>query len=233
MKKGIILIMVFILPLHSNLFAQKQGKKNDITGQVSDNKGNPVADAIILIDYESSGVVTDSKGMYKVRVKNSASVISVFRPMGGVIEEEINGRSVINFRLAGASQSQASEYKGNIENDNINIGYGSASKKDITTRVTTLDGPNNKNAAYKDIYEMIQSSDPSVQVNGTKITIRGINSINSTDPLLIVGGQVVSSIDDISPQMVESIHILKSSDAAIYGSRGANGVIMITLTGKK
>ncbi len=73
--------------------------------------------------------------------------------------------------------------------------------------------------------------DPSIQVNGNKIVIRGVNSINSTDPLLIVDGIIVSSIDYISPQMVKSIEILKGSDAAIYGSRGANGVVMITLIG--
>jgi TonB-dependent SusC/RagA subfamily outer membrane receptor len=74
---------------------------------------------------------------------------------------------------------------------------------------------------------------PSVQVNGTKITIRGVNSVNSTDPLLIVDGIVVSSIDDIIPSMVKSIEILKGSDASIYGSRGANGVVMITLIGNQ
>ena len=71
--------------------------------------------------------------------------------------------------------------------------------------------------------------DPSVQVNGNKIVIRGVNSINSTDPLFVVDGIVVSSIDDISPSMVKSIEILKGSETSIYGSRGANGVILITL----
>jgi TonB-dependent SusC/RagA subfamily outer membrane receptor len=77
---------------------------------------------------------------------------------------------------------------------------------------------------------MLQA-DPSVQVSGRKITIRGINSINSNDPLFIVNGIPGSSIDDISPKSVKSIEILKGSNASIYGSRGANGVVLITLTG--
>lgn len=71
--------------------------------------------------------------------------------------------------------------------------------------------------------------DPSLQVSGRKIVIRGVGTINNTDPLFVVNGIIVGSIDDISPQTVKSIEILKGGDAAMYGSRGANGVILITL----
>ena len=233
MKREIAFLLVIFLPLFSNIYAQNPGKKFFITGKLTDINGKPVSGAVVLIDNSSTDVVTDAEGMYKIKVKANAVKIAVFKPQGGLVEEEINGRTVINFRLSIGSLSQTPEKQETPDNEKINIGYGYAEKKDLSTNVKTLDNKKKKSASYLNIYEMIQRSDPSVQVNGTKITIRGINSINSTDPLLIVDGIIVTSIDDISPQNVESIEILKSADAAIYGSRGANGVIMITLTGKK
>lgn len=229
MKRGIIFFMILILPVSFNLFAQKSGKKYYITGQVIDVNDKPVSDAIVLVDDQNTQVVTDIKGIYKVRVKKDATRIAVFKLMVGQRDEEINGRTVINFRLAGSTPLPTTEEQEKPENDKVNIGYGYASKKDITTSVSKIEVQNNKNTTYQNIYEMLQR-DPSVQVSGSKILIRGINSINNTDPLLVVDGMVVPSIDYISPSMVKSIEILKGSDAAIYGSRGANGVIMITLT---
>jgi TonB-dependent SusC/RagA subfamily outer membrane receptor len=223
MKRGLIFLMILIVPIYCNLYSQKPGKKYYITGQVIDANDKPVSGAIVLVDNQNTQIVTDDKGVYTVRVKAKAERIAVFKPENGQKDEEINGRTVINFRLNGGTSLQTNE-----EKEKVNIGYGYASKKDLTTSVSTIDGEKNKSAAYQSIYEMLQK-DPSVQVNGKKITIRGINSINSTDPLLIVDGIMVSSIDDISSSMVKSIEILKGSDAAIYGSRGANGVILITL----
>jgi TonB-dependent SusC/RagA subfamily outer membrane receptor len=71
---------------------------------------------------------------------------------------------------------------------------------------------------------------PGVQVNGTRVIIQGQSTIiGSTDPLFVVDGSIVTSIEGISPQTVKSIEILKGPSASIYGSRGANGVILITL----
>jgi len=226
MKKKIILLMVLLLPMFGNLFAQKSGKKYFITGQVIDDNNKPIADALVLVDFQNTGVATDSKGMFKVKVKPSSAKISVLKLANGQSEEEINGRTVINFKLGNSSTTTGNE-KENPGDEAINTGYGSASKKDLSTSIRKINGQNN-NAAYQSIFEMLQV-DPSVQVNGKKITIRGVNSINSTDPLLVVDGIVVSSIEDISPRMVKSIEILKGSETSIYGARGANGVIMITL----
>jgi TonB-dependent SusC/RagA subfamily outer membrane receptor len=75
---------------------------------------------------------------------------------------------------------------------------------------------------------MIKGEVPGVQVNGTSITIRGTGSImSSTEPLFIVDGIAVNQISDISPVEVKSIEVLKGASASIYGSRGANGVILI------
>ncbi len=230
MKRGIVFLMILLVPLSGNLFAQKQGKKYNITGQVLDLNDKPVAGAIVLVDNRNTQVVTDERGMYTVRVKPNATMISVFKSSNGQQETEIKGRKVINFNLKSEALLYPPEEQAKTKSEKISVGYGYVEKKDATTSVSKINGLNNNNSTYSDIYQMLQR-DPSVQVTGGKILIRGIGSINSNDPLLIVDGIIVESINNISPSMVKSIEILKGSEASIYGSRGANGVIMITLIG--
>lgn len=232
MKRGIIFLIVLALLLSGNLFAQKPAKKYYISGQVIDANDKPVSNAAVLVDFKSTGIVTDAQGMFKVKVKSDAAKIAVIKLPNGQSEEDISGRTVINFKLGSGNAPQAMEEQQKSDEEVINTGYGSASKKQLTTTIRKIDGGNTKNASYQTIYEMLQV-DPSIQINGKKITIRGLSTINSTDPLLIVNGIPVSSIDDISPHNVKSIEVLKGSDAAIYGSRGANGVVMITLNGNE
>jgi TonB-dependent SusC/RagA subfamily outer membrane receptor len=119
-----------------------------------------------------------------------------------------------------------------VEEEMVNIGYGKVRKEDLTTPTGQIDGKNNKYDSYTSIYDMIRGEVPGVQVVGTQILIRGMSSINSSnDPLLVVDGMPVSSIDNISPRQVKSISVLKGSDAAIYGTRAAGGVILIDLKG--
>ncbi len=114
----------------------------------------------------------------------------------------------------------------------VNIGYGKVKKKDLTTPTGQIDGREHKYDSYTNIYDMIRGEVPGVQVIGTQVLIRGTSSINSSnDPLLVVDGMSVSSIDNISPREVKSISVLKGSDAAIYGTRAAGGVILIDLKG--
>ena len=82
---------------------------------------------------------------------------------------------------------------------------------------------------YQDIYDMIRGRVAGVEVSGRSIKIRGTNSLNvSTEPLFVVDGVIVREIDDIAPETVKSIEVLKGPDAAVYGVRGSNGVIVIT-----
>jgi TonB-dependent SusC/RagA subfamily outer membrane receptor len=126
----------------------------------------------------------------------------------------------------------------NPDNEVVNIGYGYARKKDLATSVGNINGQNTKYASYQDVYKMIQGEIPGVQVVGKKITIRGIGTINaSSDPLVLVDDVEMllndnNTLDVIDPRSVKSINILTGSDAAIYGSKAANGVILITLIGR-
>jgi len=82
---------------------------------------------------------------------------------------------------------------------------------------------------YQDIYDMIRGKVAGVEVSGRSIKIRGTNSLNvSTEPLFVVDGVIVREIDDIAPETVRSIEVLKGPDASVYGARGSNGVILIT-----
>ena len=110
----------------------------------------------------------------------------------------------------------------------VETGYGKEVKRKITTSVGEVKV--DEKVTYRNIYEMIQGKCPGVQVMGEKILIRGISSVNSsTDPLFVVDGQPTMDISNINPNDVKSISVLKDSAASIYGNRGANGVILITL----
>ena len=116
------------------------------------------------------------------------------------------------------------------EEELLNTGYGHVKKKNYTGSISKVK-VKSESDGYTDIYEYIRGRVPGVMVRGTSITIRGINSINSgTEPLILVDGVEVSDLSSISPAMVDSIDVLKdAASTAIYGVRGANGVILITL----
>jgi len=229
MKRTHIYLLVIAFIFSTSLFAQNGGKKITITGIATDMNNQPVVNAVILVDTKNSGILTDSQGMYKVKVKTGATRIAVLKLSGGQTEEEIAGRTVINFKLNDLNTTESKDQPGDKM---VNIGYGYSAKKDLTTSVRKIDASISKNANYSNIYEMLRGVDPSVQIGGNnKVIIRGAGSNISTDPLFLVDGVVVQNIDNISPQLVKSIEILKGADASIYGARGANGVIMITLIG--
>lgn len=214
----------------SVLFGQKNNKKIIITGVVVDVNHNPVIDAIIVIDNKKTNCSTDNNGFYKVKVKPSAEKIGIFTFESVASEEVINGRKTINFTLATSNLQQIINQNNTEDEEEIDIGYGTVKKKNMTSSSNRIDGQNKRYASYSNIYDMIGGEVPGVQVSGRNIKIQGVSSINSgTEPLLIVDGITVNSIDNIQPKMVKSIEVLKGSAASIYGSRSANGVILITL----
>ena len=224
-----ILLSVLSITISSG---QKNNKKITISGVVLDANQKPISDAMILIDNQKTNIVTNEKGAYKIKVSPKAKIISVFTFGNGMSEAEIGGRTSVNFKLKASVTSAKTEAIKAQNEENINVGYGTVKKKDLTTQVGKIDGTNDKYASYQNIYDMIRGEIPGVQVNGKSILIQGPSSINlSTEPLLVVDGITVSSIDDISPTMVKSIEVLKGAAASVYGSRGSNGVILISLRG--
>jgi TonB-dependent starch-binding outer membrane protein SusC len=232
MKVKIYCLLFFVVFSCVTTSAQKANKKITITGIVMDMNGKPVSGAIIFIDGKQTNITTDEKGFYKIKVNPKAKTLSVFTLMNGLNEAQLTGQSTINFTMTAAGPSQKTETQSKSKDETVNVGYGTMKKKDMTTQVGKIDGTNPKYASYRNIYEMIRGELPGVQVMGKSIIIQGPTSVNlPNDPLLVVDGVIVPSIDDISPLQVKSIEVLKGSSAAIYGSRGANGVVMITLIG--
>jgi len=235
MKTNKIFLVLFILALSSGSFAQNSGKKYFITGQVLDANGNPVFGATVLVDNKSTDVATDVKGNYKVKVKPDAAVLSVFSLSSGLlINEEIKSRVVINFKFEDAMSQNVSPQNVNRENEEVNVGYGTLQRKDMTTNVPTVNGKKKRYAAYQNVYDMIRGELPNVQVVDGKIRVRGsYDTINgSIDALILVDGVETSSVAGIIPRMVKSISVLTGADASIYGSKSGHGVVLITLTGE-
>ena len=224
-----IITVALSLILSGISFCQSADKKIVITGVVTDAKQKPIEGALIFIDKQKTNVSTDRNGCYKVKAKPSARMISAVCSLYGVSEAVIDGQTEINFNFFGP-ELQADSLNSNGNEEFMQVGYGSQKKRDMTTSVSKIDGRTPKFASYPDIYSMISGEVPGVRVAGRSITIRGRNSINlGGQPLFVVDGTVMSSVDNILPQMVKSIEVIKDGSAAIYGSRGANGVIIITL----
>lgn len=216
------------------LSGQETGKKIIITGQVLDIDRHPVANAELLINDRKTGKTTDKNGYYKIRIRPSVTKIGIVTDQTGVIEEPVNGRTMINFTLSVSVHDPVENRTNQINEEEISVGYGSVRKKYLTQPVSRSEIHDDKYSKYRTIYDLIRAEVPSVQVSGTSFKIQGATSISgSTEPLLVVDGVIQNSIDNVSPQMVKSVEVLKGSAASIYGSRGANGVILINLKGGK
>ncbi len=221
-------------------------KKIKISGIVTNTNMRPVAGALIFVDQVFTNSVTNAKGFYRVRVSPSAKQISAFSNQYGA--QKINIASdltalnnvVINIVLVDFNTSmidsvQVDNEMINVqtiepiraEDEMINIGYGSVSRKNLNTEVNKIEG--RRNYQYSNIYDMIRGEVPGVEVVGKSIKIRESFSFNlSTEPIFVVDGIIIPEIDDISPYDVKSIEVLKGASASIYGARGSNGVILIT-----
>jgi TonB-dependent SusC/RagA subfamily outer membrane receptor len=227
-----VLLVLLLSPV--SLYSQRTGKSIIISGKVTDEKGRPLPGAAIFIDTEKTGKVTNQDGIYKVKVKPEAREIIVFTLFNGSAKEVIDGRPAIDFVLKGSS---ALPGPGTASNNNEKPGVGQ-NKNQMTGQGktgNTLDISDSKVPVYQDIYDMIRGRVPGVEVSGKSIRIRGSNSLNvSTEPLFVLDGVIVRTIDQVSPDNVKSIEILKGPDATEYGTRGSNGVIIIkTKTGKE
>lgn len=228
MKLKLLLLLIFSFLLINDMPGQKKNKKFTVSGYVMDAGKNPVAGAMILLDKNNTGKVTDDEGFYKLKVRPDAGTITIFTMYGASAEASIDGSTSINFVLEEASALQ-SEVQNKKEDDEIvDIGYGVTKKNDLTLPVNKIDATEIKYSSYTNIYDLLRGSVPGLQVLGKSIIIRGISTINAnSDPLFVVDGNVTESIDNIHPSMVKSIQILKDASASIYGVRGANGVILI------
>lgn len=230
MKYKILFILILSLFSFQVTDAQKANKKIKITGTVLDANKIPIAGAMLLVDGVQTDVVTDSKGIYNIKVSPTAKSLTVLSLFTNEMRAmDINGNTVINFIFdkAGTNTSGQAEKK----NETVDIGYGTDKKEQSTSSVKKSDINKATGKSYLNIYDMIKSEVAGVTVNGTSIQLQqGPGSFtSSTEPLFVVDGTIVYDISSVIPSQVRSISLLKGSAASIYGARGANGVIVITL----
>lgn len=217
MKYRILLLIAVAFILPSAVLCQKgeSNKKNKftITGTVTSKDKKPVAGALIYVDSVKTGSVSDEQGRFRIKVKTEAKRLSLFSADYGFVDAEINGQTNMLLTFSGKNNDIPAYV---LKDANKQASKSTEKGKKINT--------------YTDIYQMIRHEVPGVLVSGRSIVVQGPNSFfGSTQPLFVVNGAIVNSIDYISPVEVKSIELLKGSYATKYGVQGANGVISITL----
>lgn len=209
---------------------ERTGQKTiNVSGRISDSTGAPLPGVTIVLKGTTIGTLSDSDGNYSMpKVPSDGALIFSFVGMKSR-EVLIENKEIINVKLE--------EETIGIE-EVVAIGYGSVKKSDLTGSVSGVSANDIKNQPVSRLETAMQGRVAGVSINrmsGTpggdiKIRIRGVNSISGgTDPLVVVDGFVGGDLNTLNPNDIENIDILKDASAtAIYGSRGANGVIIVT-----
>ncbi|MCE4563984.1 TonB-dependent receptor [Maribellus sp. CM-23] len=221
-------LVYLLLILCFGFSAQAQNPKN-ITGVVKDVAGIPLPGVNIVVKGTLQGVITDLDGQYQISVPGNDAVL-VFSYIGYLAQEvAVGNQDEINISLKEDLQ-QIDEV--------VVIGYGTVAKKDVTTAVSTVSTKDIDERPIVSAAQAIQGKAAGVNVyqpNGAPggemvVRVRGTTSFNgSNEPLYVVDGVPVDNLNFLSPQDIASMQILKdASSAAIYGSRAANGVVLIT-----
>ena len=228
MKTKLFLFLLLSFLCVNSISAQKNTKKITITGTVLNNAKEPIANAILMIDDQKTNSVTDSKGNYKIKVKPDAQKIGVFTFGSGIREEAIGGRIKIDFNFATAGTQPPPDQTVAPGEEGVGTGYGAVKKKNLTTDINKIDGTNKKYASYSSITDMIQREVSGVRISGGSVVIQDSKNLwGSVPALIVVDGVYMDALPDIPPTSVKSIEVLKGTSAAIYGSRGFGGAIVI------
>ncbi len=219
--------MQILLLLFINLISFSQART--VTGKVTDSSNAPLANVSVQVKGTGTGTTTDLNGNFSLSVPSTASVL-VFSYTGMERQEiTVGDQSTISVQLKAA---------GGTLNEVVVIGYGTARKSDLTGSVATVRSENLLDKPVQNVSQALQGKVPGVDVSvntsapgeAAKVHIRGISSINSSlDPLYVVDGVIGVDANILNPNDIASLEVLKDASAtAIYGARGANGVIIIT-----
>ena len=211
----------------STAYALTQQNSHAVKGVVKDAVG-PMAGVNVLIKGTTTGMMTNQDGSF-----NLPDV-----PVGAILEFSFMGYQTVEVKV-GSSETVNVTLKEdqNLLEELVVIGYGTVKKSDVTGSVASVSGESIEKISSGDAIEALQGRAAGVQIvtaGGSpdavaEIKIRGTGSPNGSDPLFVVDGFPMTDINYLSPNDIASIEILKDASAcAIYGSRGANGVVMVT-----
>ncbi|MFW0715117.1 SusC/RagA family TonB-linked outer membrane protein [Pedobacter sp. N23S346] len=206
----------------------KQAKKLAIRGTVTDEKGDPLVGVTVKVQGTTIGATTDKDGKFTINAANENDIL-IFTYIGYVSKtENIGNRTVINVILKSDTEALS---------EIVVVGYGSQKKASLTGAVSTIKGKEITEAPVVNVSNTLagrlpgltavtSSSEPGA--DGSTLRIRGSNTFNDNGVLVVIDGVPDRSLDRLDPNSIESVTMLKDASAAIYGSRAANGVILIT-----
>ena len=232
MKQYIILLILLVSGAltAAPAFAQKSGTKHTVTGKVTDQSGEPLIGATVLVTGTTNGASTNATGDYSIQVPEGASL--TFQYIGYEAKtEKVGARTKVDVKLEQSKQTI---------DEVVVIGYGTVKKTDLTGSVANVKMSDIKDVPVGSVDQALQGRIAGADIMATtgepgattSIRIRGTRSISaSNEPLIIVDGVIdgIHDLNDINSADIESISVLKdASSTAIYGARGANGVILIT-----
>ncbi|WP_297337701.1 TonB-dependent receptor [Algoriphagus sp.] len=216
-----LLILLFIFTQAS--WAQSSA----VQGTVTDSNGDPLPGVNVVIKGTTNGTVTDLDGKFNLNA--GSEDVLVFSFVGFMSQEiPVNGQSEINVTLADDT-SDLDEF--------VVVGYGIQRKSDLTGSISSIKSEELTRLPVSDVTQSLQGRVSGVQItsnsgapgSGATVRIRGVGTLNNSNPLFVVDGMLLDNIDFLNPNDVESMEVLKDASAtAIYGSRGANGVIIVT-----
>ena len=209
------------------LLTDKTSEEGKITGKVIDETGMPVIGANVIDKKTNKGTITDLNGQFILEASQKTTLTVSFI---GYISQDIHlkGQKDITVTLKEDTQ---------FLDEVVVVGYGIQKKRDVTGSISQIKGEELKNIPTANIANTMQGRVSGVEFvsggggpgNSPSIRIRGTGTINNADPLIIIDGIAGGSLRDYNPNDVESVEILKDASAsAIYGTRAANGVIIIT-----
>lgn len=221
MKRYLFLLLSFFT---LSLYAQQVKLAGNVTS-ASDKE--PMIGVTIMVKGTPTGTVTDFDGNYSLEVPSNSTII--FSMIGYKTQEiKVNNRTHINVALAEDVEAL---------DEVVVIGYGAVKRSDLTSSISTVKGEDLKSMASGNAMTSLQGKVNGVQVTNAggpgatpRVIIRGITTVNGSDPLYVVDGMPVgTNINFLNQEDIESMEVLKdASAAAIYGTRGSNGVILIT-----
>lgn len=231
MQKSHLLRLNFCLIILLFFTAISAKGQSTVSGTVIDEAQNPLPGVNVFVKGTTTGTVTDAEGHYSLSVPENANLIFSFIGYGKK-EISVNNRSIIDVELM-ADDLKLDEL--------VVIGYGTVQKSDLTGSVSQVDAKELENLPASRVDQLLQGKVPGAFVTSvsgapgakTTIRIRGGNSIKGdNEPLYVVDGFIVGTgfnLNNINANDIESIEVLKDASAiAIYGTRGANGVILVT-----
>ncbi|MEH0158049.1 TonB-dependent receptor [Limibacter armeniacum] len=228
-KSGMLLSLLLLACLWSGV---AKAQSITVRGTVQDQASEPIIGANIVIKGSTQGTITNFDGNFSLQIPSGTETLMVSY-IGYLSQEvEVNNQTQFNIILE-EDMEQLEEV--------VVVGYGTAKEKDLTSPIATVNADDITAMSSTSPMQSIQGKVPGVTITnsgapgeGPTVRIRGVGSLQNSDPLYVVDGMFVDDINFLNPNDIESMSILKdASAAAIYGVRAANGVVLITTKGGK